>query len=196
MNPLKYLKRQLSRLKIDLLTQRKFLAGGIASIDNVNILKTVSTNYEELEIIFFKLFTLKATDIIVDVGCGKGRVFSYLLYKGVTNKMIGCEINEAVGLETRKRLARYKNVEICCDNIFDHFPKEGNIFYLYNPFKEAMITEFMALILEMKERNPVILYNNPVYLNLFDQTKFTYQLHDVPVAEYGYNFQVATIKVL
>src|ERR1022692_3383656 len=59
MNPLKYLQRQLIRLKIDLLTQRTFLAGEILSIDNDNIIKTVSTNYEELEIIFFEHFPLK-----------------------------------------------------------------------------------------------------------------------------------------
>ncbi len=102
MNIFRYLERQLGRLKIDLLTQRRFLAGGVPSIDRKRLIKTVSTNYEELEIIFFEYNPLKESDVLIDVGCGKGRVFSFTpLYKGLKNKMIGIEINPAVG-EKRK----------------------------------------------------------------------------------------------
>ncbi|WP_374948430.1 class I SAM-dependent methyltransferase [Mucilaginibacter sp.] len=195
MNILKYLTRQFNRFKIDILTQRKFLAGQIASIDNDHIIKTVSTNYEELEIMFFEHLTIKPDDVIIDVGCGKGRVFSYLLYKGLKNKMIGYEINPVVGEETKKRLAKYKNIEITCINIFDEFPKEGNIFYLYNPFKEDMMSQFITDILKVTDRDPVIIYNNPIHLSLFDNGKFTYEYIDKPIPAYDYNFQFAIIKI-
>lgn len=103
MNVFKYLKRQFRRLKIDLAIQRTFLAGEIPSIDNSKIIKTVSSNYEELEVIFFEKLSLSANDVIIDVGCGKGRVFNYLLYKGLKNKMLGYEINPAVGEKTKKK---------------------------------------------------------------------------------------------
>lgn len=195
MNIFKYLSRQLKRFQIDILTQKRFLAGGIASIDDANIIKTVSTNYEELQIMFFDQFKLKQTDVIVDVGCGKGRVFSYLLFKKLKNKMLGYEINQEVGEKTKKRLARFKNVEIICGNIFDGFPAEGNIFYLYNPFKEAMMTEFKQRFLEIADRAPVMIYNNPIHLDVFDKEKFDVQYFDIPVAEYGYNFTFAIIKI-
>jgi SAM-dependent methyltransferase len=195
MNIFRYLQRQFKRLKIDLLTQGRFLAGGIPSIDNDNVIKTVSTNYEELEIIFFKHFNIRPQDVIVDVGCGKGRVFNYLLYKGIKNTMIGYEINPLVGNQTAKRLARYKNVIIRCDNIFDDFPPEGNVFYLYNPFKDAMTTEFSQRILKIANRKPVILYNNPLHLNVFDDDRFEYTLHEIEVPEYGYTFSFAVIRV-
>ena len=195
MNPFKYLQRQLTRLKIDLLTQRTFLAGQILSIDNNNIIKTVSTNYEELEIIFFEHISLKETDVIVDVGCGKGRVFSYLLYKGLKNKMIGYEINKTVGDKTKKRLGRFKNVEIRSENIFDEFPEQGNIFYLYHPFKEAMMTDFKNQVLKIANRNPVILYNNPFHLDVFNDESFSSEVFDVPVIKYGYDFRFAIIKI-
>ncbi len=168
MTTLRYLQRQLNRLKIDLLTQRTFLAGQVPSIDNKNIIKTASTNYEELEVIFFERMKLREDDVIIDVGSGKGRVFNYLLYKGRKNKMIGYEINDTVGLKTRKRLSRFKNVDMRCENIFDHFHEDGNIFYLYNPFKEAMVTQFMNQILKVADRDPVILYNNPVHFDVFN----------------------------
>lgn len=195
MNAFKYLLRQFKRLKIDLLTQRTFLAGQVLSIDNNNIFKTVSTNYEELVLIFFKHLTIKPQDVIIDVGCGKGRVFNYLLYKGLRNKMIGYEINTAVGALTKKRLARYPNVEISCENIFDNFPREGNIFYLYHPFKEAMMTDFMNRILNIADRDPVILYNNPIYADIFNNGKFNCEIFDVPVSEYGYQFSFAVITL-
>ncbi len=195
MNPFKYAKRQLNRLKIDLLTQRTFLAGGVPSIDNKHIIKTVSTNYEELEIIFSELVSLNENDVIIDVGCGKGRVFSYLLYKGLKNRMIGYEINPAVSVKTQKRLSRYKNVEIRLENIFDNFPAEGNIFYLYHPFKEVMVTAFMHEILKVANRNPVIIYNNPVHLEVFNNEHFDCEFLDLPVEEFGYNFMCAIIRI-
>ncbi|NHA04068.1 class I SAM-dependent methyltransferase [Mucilaginibacter sp. HC2] len=195
MNSFRYLQRQLIRLKIDLLTQRTFLAGKVSSIDNKNIIKTVSTNYEELEIIFLQKISLQPDDVIIDVGCGKGRVFSYLLYKGFTNKMIGYEINQMVGSKTKKRLSRFKNIEIRCDNIFDDFPRQGNIFYLYNPFKEAMVTEFMHRILEIADRNPIVIYNNPIHLGIFDNESFSCEVFDTAVPKYGYSFTYSIIKL-
>lgn len=192
---LKYIKRQLKRLKIDLITQRTFLAGGVPSIDDKNIIKTVSTNYEELEIIFFEHLSINPQDILIDVGCGKGRVFSYLLYKGLKNKLIGYEINPAVGLKTARRLNHYPNVAIRVENIFDDFPPEGNIFYLYNPFKEDMMRSFMAAILKVAHRNPVIIYNNPIHLSLFDTPDFSCKYFDLPVPGYDYTFQFALIKI-
>ncbi|MBB6108932.1 hypothetical protein SAMN05421821_103166 [Mucilaginibacter lappiensis] len=195
MNSFRYLQRQLIRLKIDLLTQRTFLAGKVSSIDDKNIIKTVSTNYEELEIIFSQKISLKPSDVIIDVGCGKGRVFNYLLYKGFTNKMIGYEINQMVGNKTKKRLSRFKNVEIRCDNIFDNFPGQGNIFYLYNPFKEVMVTAFAHQILEIADRDPIIIYNNPVHLGVFDNENFSCELFDIAVPKYGYSFTYSIIKL-
>lgn len=193
MNVFNYVVRQLGRLKIDLLTQRTFLAGQIPSIDNAHIIKTVSTNYEELDIIFSDYLQLQPGDVIADVGCGKGRVFSYLLYKKKENRMIGYEINELVGHQTKKRLSRYKNIEIRCENIFDNFPEKLDVFYLYNPFKEAMTTAFIEKVLQMPHA-PVIIYNNPIHLNLFTNDKFTCQVFDIPVKKYKYNFQFAIIK--
>jgi SAM-dependent methyltransferase len=196
MNIFKYLQRQLTRLKIDLLTQRTFLAGDVSSIDNDKIIKTANSNYEELEVIFFEHFSLKEKDEIIDVGCGKGRVFNYLHYKGLKNQMIGYEINPLVCDKTKKRLARFKNAEIRCENIFDDFPEQGNVFYLYHPFKEAMMIEFMHQILKIADRNPVILYNNPAHLDVFNNENFSFELFEIPIINYGYNFSFAIIKLM
>jgi len=189
MNTFNYLKRQLNRLKIDMVTQGTFLAGQIPSIDNHNILKTVSTNYEELDQIFSKRISLAPDDVVVDVGCGKGRVFNYLLYNGYANRMIGYEINIKVGLKTRERLSRYKNVDVRCGNIFDDFPSDATIFYLYHPFKEPMMEEFGRRILKMATR-PLIIYNNPVHVEALGN-QFDKEVFELPVPDYNYRFKFA-----
>ena len=188
--------KTLKNLRIDLMTQRTFLGGDVDSIDGEEMIyRTVNSGYEQLKIIFFDYYTVNKNDVIIDVGCGKGRVFNYLIYRGLKNKMIGYEINEAVGNKTKANLARYNNVQIRSENIFNNFPKEGNLFYLFNPFKEAMIIEFRDRILEMKENNPVILYYNPAYIDIFIDQRFRCEIRDIPIPQSGYDLRLAIIRI-
>ena len=194
--PVMNLYKTLKNLRIDLMTQGTFLGGGVDSIDGEEMIYgTVNSGYEQLEIIFFDYYTVNKNDVIIDVGCGKGRVFNYLIFRGLKNKMIGYEINEAVGNKTKANLARYNNVEIRSENIFNNFPQEGNLFYLFNPFKEAMIIEFRDRILEMKENNPVILYYNPAYIDIFIDQRFRCEIRDIPIPQAGYNLKLAIIRI-
>jgi len=179
-----------------MLIQGSFLGGGVESIDgNSMILSTANSGYEQLRMIFFDFFKIREKDVIVDVGCGKGRVFNFLLYKGLKNKMIGYEINKTVAEKTKKNLSRYGNVDIRSENIFNDFPTEGNIFYLFNPFREAMMKDFKKRILQIREKNPVILYYNPQYLDIFNDERFTYDLKDIPILQSGYPVKLALIKL-
>ncbi len=174
------LRRKSKTLWIDFYIQRKSLRGTVASLDgNKMMYDTASTSYDMIKIIFFNYFKLADRDIIVDVGCGKGRVFNYLLYRGLTNKMIGYEINEMVANELKQNLSRYKNVEILSENIFENFPTHANVFYMFNPFKEGMMQDFKECIWKMKDNNPVILYYNPTCLNVFDDNRFVYDIKTI-----------------
>jgi len=182
---------------IDYSIQRTFLGGRVESIDGREMIyDSVSTGYNHAELIFFHYYTIKPNDVIVDVGCGKGRVFNYLLFKGIKNKMIGYEINIPLAEQTRRGLRRYKNVEIKCENIFDEFPYDANLFYLFNPFKLAMMRDFKNEILKLKGNNPTILYFNPTCLEVFDDSQFTYQLIEVPIPFFGFNYKLAIIRLL
>ena len=181
---------------IDIMIQRTFLGGRITSIDgSKNIYDTVSTSYKTVERIFFKYYPLKDTDVLVDVGCGKGRVFNYLLYRGLRNKMIGYEINVAVAEAAKKNLSRFKNVEILSENILDHFPKEPNIYYMFNPFNTPLMMEFKELIWGAKAKNPVILYYNPTCLDVFNDDRFTYEVKDFAALGEGIPYKLAIIRI-
>ena len=190
--------RTIKNMWIDILIQRKFLGGRIESIDDRKMIwDTVSSGYDQVENIFFSVFKdrINPSDIIVDVGCGKGRVFNYLLYRGMKNKMIGYEINAAVGNAVRKNLSRFKNVSIISENIFDDFPLNGTIFYLFNPFRESMMEDFKEQIWSIKENNPVILYYNPTCLEVFNDKRFVYKIIDIPISHFGFEYKLAIIEL-
>jgi SAM-dependent methyltransferase len=192
---LDYISEIIENLWIDLSIQRRFCGGGaIISIDGRNIIhNTVNAKYSVINDIFFKYFSIQEKDVIVDVGCGKGRVFSYLLYKGMKNRMIGYEINQLVGLKTKKHLSKYKNVEITAENIFDNFPVDSNVFYIYNPFNGPMMEEFKESIWKIKQNNPVILYLNPECIDSFNDTRFVNEIVEIPHKTWSYNFAIIKI---
>jgi SAM-dependent methyltransferase len=180
---------------IDLMIQHTFLGGRIVSIDGSKVIyDTVSTGYSAVKLIFLKYYAVRENDVIVDVGCGKGRVFNYLLYRGFKNRMIGYEINTEVAEKTKRNLGSYKNVEIISENIFDRFPKDANLFYLFNPFNHTLMQEFKGHILEMKDKDPVILYYNPTCLHVFDDDRFVYELTDFSRLDLGVPHKLAIIR--
>ncbi len=184
--------RTAKNLWIDISVQKAFLGGRVKSIDGTKIIyDSVGTPYNITRLIFFELYPIKETDILIDVGCGKGRVFNYLLYRGAKNKMIGYEINSTVANKTKRRLSKYKNVEIRCEDIFDNFPAEGNVFYLFNPFNHEMMVSFSNAILKMKSIKPVILYFNPTCIDIFNNENFTYELIDIP--RHYYKFAIIRV---
>ena len=188
--------KHLRNFCIDFMIQRDFLGGIVESIDGgKEIIKTESTTYKNIKEIFFELYKIKASDVIIDIGCGKGRVFNYLLYKGVKNDLIGYEINEIVAVKTKKNLSRFKNVKIECKNIFDDFPISGNVFYLFNPFNENMTRQFKDQLLNLKGNDPIVFYFNPKWLEVFNEDLFTYEVKSLYVTDYKFYTDFAIIKI-
>ena len=59
---------------------------------------TMSSHYFVLSRLFGK-FPVKESDVLVDVGCGKGRVINWWLRKGCRHRIIGIELDEVPHLE-------------------------------------------------------------------------------------------------
>jgi hypothetical protein len=73
------------------------------------------------------------SDVLVDIGSGKGRVLNYWLSLGLGNRIIGIELNEAVAAKTSQRLRRCRNATILAGDAIDLLPEDGSLFFLYNP---------------------------------------------------------------
>lgn len=129
---------------------------------------TQSSNYYVISSVF-AYAPLKAGDVFVDVGCGKGRALKWLLVHGFRNRMIGIELDEEVALRTKKSFSKYANVEIICDNALDNIPPDATVFYLYNSFNAPTLVRFKDLLKEkFGGRGQVLLiYVNYQHLDVF-----------------------------
>ena len=117
----------------------------------------------------FRKYKIKDSDVLVDVGCGKGRVINWWLKQGHQNRIIGIELDETIAEMTRKRFQRYKNVEIICCDALEAIPEDGTIFFLYNPFGRSAIRAFKDRLKEkVRKKDRVrIIYANCAHLAAF-----------------------------
>jgi Methyltransferase domain len=167
-----------------------FLAGEIPSrYTALGANETANSDYLALDRILAD--PVSPDDVLVDVGCGKGRVINWWLRRGLTNRIVGIELDDAVASRTRKRLSRYPNVTIVTGHAVEKLPEDGTIFYLFNPFTTEVMAAFKSRLAELaRERGRVrIIYNNCKDVRLFvEDAEWDVDVIDVggsPVAQYG-----------
>jgi len=73
-------------------------------------------------------------DVLVDVGCGKGRVINWWVSQGLRNRMVGIELEPEVAAATARRLRRFPNVTIVNADATTAVPDDATLLYLYSPF--------------------------------------------------------------
>ena len=127
----------------------------------------VNTDITAIERIFQG--RLRESDVLVDVGCGKGRVIAWWIRQGVGSRIVGLELDEGVAEQTRRRLRRHPNVTVLTGDAVDNVPPDGSLFYMHNPFGEAVVRAFAE---RLKAIHPAgdgvrILYYNPVHVEVF-----------------------------
>ena len=77
-------------------------------------------------------------------------------------------------LIAKKRLSKYQNVEIITANATEFIPKEGIIFYLFNPFDRNLIAKFCNTF-KMNFHNKKyvqIIYYNCTAIDVFEKDSF------------------------
>jgi SAM-dependent methyltransferase len=126
-----------------------------------------STNspYDELDRLFATV-EIGPADVIVDVGCGKGRSLNWLLDRYPDSRLYGIELDPAIAAATARRLRRQANVTIVRGDASAVIPPEGTVFYLFNPFDGAVMSRFAEAMLS-RGRPATIVYYNAKYLEAF-----------------------------
>jgi SAM-dependent methyltransferase len=124
---------------------------------------TSSVDYWQLRQIFSTANGLEITsrDVLVDVGCGKGRVLNHWLELGLDNRIVGIELDERFASFARRRLAGYPNVEVICADAIATLPADGTLLFLFNPFGAETLTRFkerVATLFEPEQRLVVVYY--------------------------------------
>lgn len=108
---------------------------------------TQSSDYRCLDALLKRL-PMGPGDVFVDVGCGEGRVLTYLSLRRFPGKLIGVELDPDVAEEARQRTADCPNMEIRCGNILEahDLVKEATIYYLFNPFNGRIFSKFVSML--------------------------------------------------
>lgn len=136
------------------------------------------TDYSAMPLIFDQIEVLPR-DVLVDVGCGKGRVINYWLSQGYTNKMYGLELDPHVALDTALQFADRSNVIILPGDAVLNLPEEGTIFYFYNPFEPEKVASFEKRISEIACNHCVaIVYYNPKSIHVFENDNWSIRFID------------------
>ena len=112
---------------------------------------------------------MRPDEVLVDVGCGRGRVLNWWLSRGVSNPLIGLELVPEVALATARRLVRYPNVSIRAGDAPEHLPPEGTFFFLYSPFDRPTMIRFRdALRTRVRRLTDLrVLYFNSRFADVF-----------------------------
>lgn len=134
------------------------------------------TSYSVMPLIF-KFVEISPQDVLVDVGCGKGRVINYWLSRRYTNQIVGLELDPKIAMQTISQFSKYDNVNIFVGDAVEKLPDNGTIFYFYNPFCEEKVIQFEKRLAQMSANRPItIIYYNPKSVHLFNKTTWDIKL--------------------
>lgn len=102
-----------------------------------------------------RLDLLKKEDVVVDYGCGKGRI-GFFLNDQIGCRVIGIDHDERL-LETAKRnLEQYESDDVVFiySKAEEYNPDGANRFYFFNPFSTRIFSEVLKRIEESYEKSP------------------------------------------
>jgi SAM-dependent methyltransferase len=131
------------------------------------VIATISTEYGQLQRLFRRV-PIAPSDVLVDVGCGKGRVLNYWLSLGLQNRLVGIEVDPEIAAATQKRLKGYPNVTIFTGDALDLLPPDATLLFLFHPFEGDNVRRFKRVLTE-RPTGPAltIVYYNSVGLEVF-----------------------------
>jgi SAM-dependent methyltransferase len=130
---------------------------------------TENSGYDVLSVLFHD--RIRAGEVLVDVGCGKGRVLNWWLKKCASHKMYGIELDAAVAERTRNRLKAHRAVTILTGDACNLLPAEGSLFYLFNPFDQEVMKRFATEMIKAP-RASTGLMRRIIYFNCQFSTVF------------------------
>ena len=161
--------KKLRNIIFDLSVGNKVLVGSIkTSSSHFGAYDAVNSDYDILSYIFRYKCEINKTDVLVDVGCGKGRVINYWLRRKLKNTIVGIEIDSNVAKSTSNRLRKYTNVKIINGDIIKNTPLNATIFYLFNPFIRLVLDQFRETLEDLFLNSDIkIIYYNPGHLDVF-----------------------------
>jgi SAM-dependent methyltransferase len=158
--------------------------------EHLGAFHATNSPYEDLERVFRDV-SVGPADVIVDVGCGKGRSLNWLIERFPANAIYGIELDPELCAATAKRLRRRRNVTVVCGDATGLIPPEGSVFYLFNPFDGNVMSRFASALLE-RGRPATIVYYNAKFLAPFQADK-RFSVRELDDASLAHRSAVVTL---
>jgi hypothetical protein len=127
----------------------------------------VNSSYEALDTMFAD--RIKPRDVLVDIGCGKGRVLNYWLSKGLKNQIYGLELDPDIAAAIARRFSRYAQVAVIAGDAVTNVPPDATLLYLFNPFSEDVTRRLKN---SLTQRRVTLIYYNPRFAAIFAEDPF------------------------
>jgi len=153
---------------LDMRYSKRLLRGNLkTAYKNLGANDVYHTKYSVMPLIF-NLLPIKKNDVLVDVGCGKGRVINYWLSRKLKNQIYGLELDKKIAKQTATQFDKRENVIIITGDAVSNIPISGTIFYFYNPFSTEKVEQFEERLSELFPNKPIkVVYYNPKSLSAF-----------------------------
>lgn len=165
--------KHVDELVLDLTYSRKILNGNKKTpYKHLGANDTYHTDYSAMTIIFNQI-DITSEDILVDVGCGKGRIINYWISQGLKNKIIGLELDPRIADQTAAQFNKYNNVSILSGDAIENLSPQGTVFYFYNPFTLEKVYEFEKKLYALCHNKTItVIYYNPKSVEVFNNSKW------------------------
>lgn len=120
----------------------------------------------------FAQVAIAPTDVVVDVGSGRGRFINWLLWHRLGGRIIGIEYDKATAEACARRLRRHARVTILHGDATVSIPQDGTVFFMFNPFETELMRAFRDRFVAVfgSRASPVIVYLRPLELAVFRET--------------------------
>lgn len=107
----------------------------------------------------------KASDSFIDVGCGKGRVLAYMIYKKHPCSINGVELKKDIADICTSWTKSYDNVNVMCSNAFEIDHNNYTHLFMYNPFTQEFLYNFIELLESQLNHSVKLIFfgNNIIY---------------------------------
>jgi predicted RNA methylase len=122
-----------------------------------------------------RLLELTPSDVVYDLGCGKGRIVC-LISRTPVRRCVGIEISEALAAVASSNaqtvLGRRAPVDIRCEDAAESCLADGTVFILYNPFGRKTLESVLKRIERTLIENPRdirVAYVNSVHHDIFSR---------------------------
>ncbi|MFA7382438.1 MAG: class I SAM-dependent methyltransferase [Desulfurivibrionaceae bacterium] len=116
--------------------------------------------------------------VLVDFGCGKGRVLLLAVLRGV-KKAVGIEFSPELCAVARANVGIVEkakgfplDITVIEGDVTDYLIEDDqNVFFLFNPFDDVIlgaVVENISKSLQRKDREIALIYYNPVHSHILD----------------------------